>query len=65
MEKSHHMMMQEAARIARKTGAKELWLTHFSPATYHPEEYEEVIGEIFPQVVMGKDGLRKTLQFQT
>lgn len=64
-EETCHMMMWEAAELAKEANAEELWLTHFSPATYHPEEYEAAIGEIFPQVVMGKDGLRKTLQFQT
>ena len=58
-----HMMMQEAASMAKQAGAKELWLTHFSPATHHPEEFVGQLQEIFPQTVMGTDGLRKTLNF--
>ena len=40
-ETSRHMMMQEASQIAAKVKAKELWLTHYSPATPKPELFEE------------------------
>lgn len=63
-EETCHMMMWEAAELAKTASAKELWITHFSPATYDPEEYKETVCEIFPQVVMGKDGLKKTLLFE-
>lgn len=63
-EVSHHMMMQEAADIARRVNAKELWLTHFSPATMNPEEFEAELKEIFPNTVIGNDCLSKTLQFE-
>lgn len=62
-EETCHMMMREAAQLAKEAEAKELWLTHFSPATHHPEEFEEQLREIFPQTVVGTDGLNKTLQF--
>lgn len=62
-EETCHMMMQEAAQLARMAEAKELWLTHLSPATHHPEEFEDGLREIFPQTVVGADGMRKTLQF--
>lgn len=63
-EVSHHMMMQEAAAIAAKTGAKELWLTHYSPATPDPELFAEELTAIFHNTVVAKDGITKTLQFQ-
>jgi len=63
-EVSHHMMMQEAAAIAAKTGAKELWLTHYSPATPEPELFAEELNAIFHNTVVAKDGITKTLQFQ-
>lgn len=63
-EETCHMMMQEAARLANGAEAQELWLTHFSPATHHPEEFEEQLREIFPQTFIGTDGMGKTLQFK-
>lgn len=63
-EETCHMMMQEAARFAKIAEAKELWLTHFSPATRHPEEFEDEIRKIFPQAFIGTDGMGKTLQFK-
>lgn len=63
-EKSHHMMMQEAAQIAKKCGAKQLWLTHFSPATPEPAEFVPELTDIFPDTVIGCDGMTATLQFE-
>lgn len=63
-ETSHHMMMQEAARIAARVQAKELWLTHYSPATPEPELFEEELKAIFPGTVIAKDGQTVTLQFR-
>lgn len=60
---THHMTMQEAAQLALRAGTREMWLTHFSPATPHPEEYTEIIREIFPETQMGADGMTKTLRF--
>ena len=63
-EASHHMMMQEAASLAAKTGAKELWLTHYSPATPEPELFAGELSAIFPNTVIAKDGMTTVLQFQ-
>lgn len=63
-ETSHHMMMQEAARIAAKTNARELWLTHYSPATPEPEAFETELRELFENIVIAKDGRMKTIQFR-
>lgn len=63
-EFTHHMMMQEAAEIAAKVGARELWLTHYSPATPAPEIYGDALKAIFPDTVLPADGRTKTLRFQ-
>lgn len=60
---AHHMLMREAAEIARDASASELWLTHFSPATPEPKLFEEELKEIFPNTVIGTDGLSRTLIF--
>lgn len=63
-EVSHHMMMQEAAQIAAKTNTRELWLTHYSPATPEPELFEAELKGIFADTVIAKDGQTVTLQFR-
>lgn len=61
---SMHMTMQEAATIASDAGADELWFTHYSPSTHHPEEYREVITKLFPNTVFGTDSMMRTLKFK-
>jgi len=63
-EISHHMMMQEAAQIAKRVNARELWLTHFSPATPNPMDFAQELCDIFENTVIGTDGMCKTLQFE-
>ncbi len=58
-----HMMIFEAAKIARDAEVKELWLTHYSPSMTHPEEYESQVKAIFPNTVFGKDGMSTELGF--
>ena len=62
-EFTHHMMMHEAAKIAAEAGAKELWLTHYSPATPEPALYAEALRGIFPNTVLPADGKSATLKF--
>lgn len=62
-ENSRHMMMSEAAAIACAAKAKELWLTHFSPATPEPEIYQDAVREVFANTVIAVDGQSKTLFF--
>ncbi len=62
-KETHHMLFQEAAALAQKSGAKELWLTHFSPAVSAPEEGLPLAREIFPQTFCGTDGRKTTLYF--
>ena len=61
---THHMTMQEAAALAKGANAKELWLTHYSPATPHPEEFETPIKEIFENTVISSDGQTTSLTFE-
>lgn len=58
-----HMTFQEAAKTAQRAGAKELWLTHFSPSLNHPEEFLANAAAIFPKTSLGCSGRRTTLQF--
>lgn len=62
-KEARHMTMQEAAAIASEAKPKQLWLTHFSPANPEPETYLEELQEIFPETVIGTDGLYVQLRF--
>lgn len=59
-----HMTFLEAAKTAQRAGAKELWLTHFSPSLNHPAEFLETAAAVFPNTSLGSSGRRVTLQFQ-
>lgn len=59
-----HMMIQEAAQIAKDAKVRELWLTHYSPSLVHPEEYLEEARSICPCTKLGKDGLSIELDFE-
>lgn len=62
-QESCHMTMAEAASLAASARAKALWLTHFSPATPHPEEYRDAMAAVFPGTVIAPEGLRQVLRF--
>ena len=57
-----HMIYSEAANIALNANVKELWLTHFSPSMPFPAEYIESASKIFPNTVIGRDLMSKTLK---
>ena len=59
-----HMMMTEAARLAKEAGVPELWLTHYSPSLINPRQYEKELKKIFPGTVMGRDGMSAELRFE-
>lgn len=59
----HHMTMQEAAQTAAAAKAKELWLTHYSPANPEPALFLDDLRSIFPETVIGRDGMMQTLRF--
>lgn len=59
-----HMIFSEAARISLNANVKELWLTHYSPSMPFPEEYIDTAAKIFPNTVIGRDLMSKTLKSQ-
>lgn len=59
-----HMTMYEAAKVAKEAGAKELWLTHYSPSLTWPEEFLPEVKKIFANVVAAKDGRSVDLCFE-
>lgn len=62
-QEAKHMLMQEASAIAAESGAKQLLLTHFSPANPEPEVFLEDLRQIFPDTVIGTDGYCVQLRF--
>ena len=61
MNEKHHMLMQDACNIAKKSGVNRLWLTHYSPAEKEPSVYEEELRKIFPETIISVDGEKITL----
>ena len=59
-----HMTFYEAASLARRVNARELWLTHYSPSLLKPEEYMDGVRKIFPAAVAAKDGRTAELRFE-
>ena len=59
-----HMTMQEAAHLAKEAGVGEMWLTHYSPSMMHPERYLKELENIFPNTVIGKDGMFRNIPFE-
>lgn len=60
----NHMIFSEAAQIAKNAEAKELWLTHFSPAVTDAHEFIENATRIFPNSTVGYDRITKTILFE-
>jgi len=58
-----HMTFCEAAKIAKKAGVKELWLTHYSPSLTRPEDFINEAKRIFPNTKAGRDRKSITLKF--
>jgi len=59
-----HMTFREAATAAKAAKVKELWLTHFSPAMPDPHNYSKNATGIFPNAVIGKDRMYKTIKYE-
>ncbi len=59
-----HMTFPEAAGIAAKAQPDELWLTHFSQSIEDPGAFTDNAKAIFPNTVVGYDGLKKTIDFK-
>jgi ribonuclease Z len=58
-----HMTFAEAAELARRAHARQLLLTHFSPALVDPEAYAPCARAIFSRTVVGTDHLTLSLRF--
>lgn len=58
-----HMSYQEAAKLALLAEAKELWLTHFSPAVTNPRMYLSEATAYFANTKVGKDRMIKEFKF--
>ena len=59
-----HMMMSEAAQIAKKAQPKEMWLTHYSPSMANPSEFFPAVKKIFPRTVTARDLRTLTLRYE-
>lgn len=58
-----HMLFSEAAKIAAKANARELWLTHYCQTIVRPANHVESIKSIFSNVRAGYDGLGAQLVY--
>jgi ribonuclease Z len=58
-----HMTFREAASLAAQAQAKQLVLTHFSPAVVDPDAFAANATEVFPNTTIGRDHLTFTLRF--
>jgi ribonuclease Z len=66
-EKAHdngHMTFRQAALLAQAAGARQLWLTHFSPSMDNPRHYLREARAVFPNTVVGQDGMTAALHFR-
>ena len=61
--KNRHMTFREAASLARDAAVQRLWITHFSPGLDDPQGFVGNAREVFPDAVVGHDGLSGVLAF--
>lgn len=59
-----HMNFAQAAEVAAKAGAKQLWLAHYSQMIEDPKTYLPNAASIFAGTICGEDGMSTTLQFE-
>ena len=59
-----HMTFSEAASLAKEAQPKEMWLTHYSPSLIRPDEYMDMVRDIFPKAYPGKDGKTMEMNFE-
>jgi ribonuclease Z len=62
IEEKNHMLFSDSARLAVKSGAKRLWLTHYSPALERPWDGAKVVQKIFLETTVTKDGESLTIE---
>ena len=61
--RNQHMTFREAATLARDAGVQQLWITHFSPGVDDPLAFTGNAREVFPEAVIGHDGMTASLVF--
>ncbi|MCC6629777.1 MAG: ribonuclease Z [Chloroflexi bacterium] len=59
-----HMTFRQAAELAAEAGARQLWLTHFSPSLDRPKQFLSEARAVFPHTTVGHDGLSASLHFR-
>lgn len=59
-----HMLFSEAARWAKQSQVKQLWLTHFSPSLLEPELYLENATKIFEKTELGEERKVMSIAFE-
>jgi len=59
-----HSTFQETAWVASVANVKELWLTHYSPSLPNPQKYLNIAQNTFPNTILGKNLMQKTLRFE-
>ncbi len=62
-KQNRHMTFREAATVARDAGVERLWITHFSPGLHDPGAFVGNAVEVFPEAMVGWDGLQGVLAF--
>lgn len=60
-----HMTFTHAAMTAKLSGAKTLWLTHYSQSVTNPELFLPNAKTIFPETICGYDGMSAELRFDS
>ncbi len=58
-----HTTLTAAASLAARTGARRVWLAHFSQSIRDPAEYEPSLRAICPPVRCGEPGMTAALDF--
>jgi ribonuclease Z len=58
-----HMTFGETATFGAAARAKQLWLTHFTPALPNPDYFRREAEAIYPNVVIGREHLTTTLAY--
>lgn len=62
MNEKGHMVLSQSVHIAKEAGAKELWLTHFSPAFSNVNSFEEQAKKMFHNISIKETGNSKELK---
>jgi len=60
-DEKYHMLFSDSAGLAKKCGAKKLWLTHYSPALERPKDGVKRVSGIFPETYAAYDGIFTTI----